>query len=87
MRAASVKAESDHPMKVADRIRQWYRGTLLPPPYSGTGSGLVFIRPDRYQQPALAKALGVLGRFWLANWRWIITTAVAALAIILTRFR
>jgi hypothetical protein len=65
-------------MKVAERIRQWYRGTYVPPPPGDPNATLVVISMGRHEQPALAKALGIAGRFWLTNWKWIVTTAVAA---------
>jgi hypothetical protein len=36
---------------------------------------------DHYEPPALAKALGTIGRFWLAHWKWIIGTAIAMVAL------
>ena len=65
-------------MKVVERIRQWYRGTYIPPPPNDPNAALVFLSMGHYEQPALAKALGIAGRFWLGNWKWIITTALAA---------
>ena len=35
-----------------------------------------------YEQPALAKVLGVLGRFWLAHWQWIIGTVLAIIGLV-----
>lgn len=60
-----------------DRIRDWYRGTYVPPPPNDPYSQIVFIGPGRYEQPRLAKILGVLGRFWLKHWQWIVGTVVA----------
>ena len=65
-------------MKVAERIRQWYRGTYVPPLPIDPNAVLVVLSTGRYEQTALARALGVAGRFWLGNWKWIITTAIAA---------
>ena len=50
----------------ADRLREWYRGRELP-------SHPMVIELPRYEQPPLAKGLGILGRFWLREWKWIIT--------------
>jgi hypothetical protein len=37
---------------------------------------------DHYEPPALAKALRVLGRFWIAHWKWIITIAITIAGIL-----
>ena len=68
-------------MKIVERIRHWHRGTLLPPRYNGPNSAVVFFQLDRYQQPALARVLDVIGRFWLAHWKWIVATAIAVAAV------
>jgi hypothetical protein len=70
-------------MKAVERIREWYRGTYVPPPPNDPSSQLVFISPGHYEQSALAKGLRALGRFWLCHWKWIITTALAASSIFL----
>jgi hypothetical protein len=57
-------------------IRAWYRGKLLPP-----RPGIVEL--DRYQQPPLAEGLGIIGRFYLAHWQWIIGTAVAIMLTVI----
>lgn len=64
-------------VKERERIVNWYRGKYVPPPPNDSGSALVFIAPDHYERPALAKILQRLGTFWLAHWKWIIGIVVA----------
>jgi len=45
---------------------------------------IIVISPGHYEQPVLAKCLGVLGRFWLAHWQWIIGTSLAIIGLFLT---
>jgi hypothetical protein len=66
-------------MGFGERIKEWYRGRWVPPP--PPGRYLVFTM-GHYEQPALARILGVLGRFWLAHWQWIIGTALVIVGIV-----
>jgi hypothetical protein len=61
-------------MKIIAKIKEWYRGRYVPPS-NDLRSALVFIS-GHYDQPILAKALGILGRFWLAHWKWIVPTII-----------
>ena len=71
-------------MRIWKRFQDWYRGTYVPPPKHDPDSPLVRISPGRYEQPPTAKLLRVLGRFWSAHWQWIIGTALAIIAILVT---
>jgi hypothetical protein len=59
-------------MQIIEKIKEWYRGRYIPPP---DNSYVAFISPH-YDQPILAKALGTIGRFWLAQWKWIVPTVI-----------
>jgi hypothetical protein len=67
-------------MKVTERIRNWRWGRFVP--YE-VQPGSLFVRlGGEYQRPALAKAIDVVGRFWMSHWKWLMGTAVAvALAV------
>ena len=47
-------------MNVIKRIKDWYRGKPIPPN--------AMYAYQRYQQPPLAKTLGCVGRWLLANY-------------------
>lgn len=66
-------------MNLIATLREWYRGKYVPPPPNDPDSPVVFVSAGHYEQPLGARALGLLGRFWLAHWKWIITTALAVL--------
>jgi hypothetical protein len=59
-----------------------YRGNYVPPPPNDPYSSIIIISPGHYEQPLLAQGLGVLGRFWLAHWQWIIVTTLAIIALL-----
>ena len=71
-------------MAILEKLKNWYRGRPIPPPANDPNSRLIFLSLGRFEQPALAKLLGKLGRFYLAHWQWIIGTAIAIIAIIVT---
>jgi hypothetical protein len=71
-------------MAIVKKLKDWYRGRYVPPPPNDPSSGVFLISPGRYEQPALARILGAIGRFYLAHWQWIIGTVLAAIAIIVT---
>jgi hypothetical protein len=66
-------------MALRERFTEWYRGRWVPPP--PPGRHVVFLM-GHYEQPRLARILGVLGRFWLAHWQWIIGTALVIIGIV-----
>jgi len=67
-------------MSIAARLRAWYRGPFVP--RENDADPMLVFTGGEHKQPALAKALGVLARFWLNHWKWIIGTALAvALAV------
>lgn len=63
-------------MGFQERLGKWYRGRYVPPPENEPGSPVVFISAGHFEQPALARLIGVLWRFWLADWKWILTFAL-----------
>lgn len=71
-------------MSLFMRLSSWYHGKYVPPPPNDPGSPIVRISPGHYEQPALAKLLHVLVTFWLQHWQWIIGTALAIVAILLS---
>jgi hypothetical protein len=66
---------------IAERLKVWYRGRYISPPPNHPYSSVVFVSPGHYEQPALAKVLGIVGRFWLAHWKWIIGTVIAVVGL------
>jgi hypothetical protein len=66
-------------MQVIEKIKEWYRGRYVPRS-NDPHSSLVFVG-GRYEQPILARALGTIGRFWLAHWKWIGATIIVPLAV------
>jgi hypothetical protein len=68
-------------MQVIEKTKGWYRGRYVPPPPNDPDSSLVFISPGHYEQPILAKTLGVIGRFWLAHWKRRIRAQSTALEL------
>jgi hypothetical protein len=64
---------------ISDLIREWYRGTYIPPPPNDRNSALIFILAGHYEQPPLAKIMRVIGLFWLNHWKFIITTIIAVI--------
>ena len=69
-------------MAIVEKLKDWYRGRYVPPPPNDPNSQVIFLSLGHYEQPALAKILGTLGRFYLAHWQWIIGTVLAVIAII-----
>ncbi|WP_057162668.1 hypothetical protein [Lysobacter sp. Root916] len=69
-------------MAIIEKLKEWRRGRYIPPPPSDPSNQIFFLSLGRYEQPVLAKLLGALGRFYLAHWQWIISTALAVIAII-----
>ena len=69
-------------MSLVEKIRTWYHGKYVPPRPNDPDSSLVIISPGHYEQPAFAKFLRTVGRFWLAHWQWIIGTAIAVTGLI-----
>ena len=69
-------------MAIIEKIKAWYRGRYVPPEPNVPNSGLVFLSVGHYEQPAIAKLLGVLGRFWLANWQWVVGSMLAIVGIV-----
>ena len=69
-------------MAIVEKIKEWYRGRYIPPPSNDPNSELFFLSLGHYEQPALAKLLGTLGRFYLAHWQWVIGTVLAFVAIV-----
>jgi hypothetical protein len=68
-------------MGIVQKLKNWYRGRYVPPPPFDSDSIVIF-GLGHYEQPPLAKLLGVLGRFYLAHWQWIIGTALAIIGIV-----
>ncbi len=62
------------------RLHDWYRGKYVPPrpstPY------LAVISPGHYGQPAFAKLLRTVWRFWLDHWKWAIPTTLTFLGVL-----
>lgn len=68
-------------MQIIKKIKEWYRGRYVPPPPDDPHSPLVFLSMGHYEQPILARALGTIGRFWLAHWKWIGATIIVPLVV------
>jgi hypothetical protein len=70
-------------LAIVQRVKGWYQGRFVEP-HNEPNSPVVFLM-GHYEQPPLARLLGVLGRFWLAQWKWIIATAIAVIGLIIAR--
>ena len=69
-------------LKIVQRLKNWYRGPFVPPLETRPGSPVVFLT-GHHVQPPLAKLLGILGRFWLAHWQWVIGTILASIGLLI----
>ena len=69
-------------MRIVERLKAWYRGKYVPPLPDDPNSQVFFLSLGHYEQPALAKLLGTLVRFYLAHWQWVIGTVLAVIGII-----
>ena len=69
---------------IRQRLQEWYQGTYVPPPPNDPDSHVVFISPGHYEQTPLAKAVKLLGAFWLKHWQWITGTALAVIGIVVS---
>lgn len=67
--------------RMSDKLATWYRGRYVPPPRD-EGGPVFFVSLGHYEQPLLAKLLGILGTFWINHWKWIISAAIAVAAIV-----
>jgi hypothetical protein len=74
-------------MLLINKIKTWYRGKYVPPPPNDPNSPIVIISLGHYEQPALAKLLRVIGRFWLSHWKWIVGIIIAVVGIAVSLFR
>jgi hypothetical protein len=70
-------------MEFKKKFSDWYRGKYIPPPKNKPNSLIVRISPGHYEKPLLANLLGILFKFLIDHWEWIIGTMIAVIALIL----
>ena len=63
--------------RLTESIANWYRGKYIPPPENDPASSVIIISFGYYVQPLLAKILGAVGRFMVAEWKWLLGFLVA----------
>jgi len=66
--------------RIPKRIANWYRGPFVPPDNS---PGSLVARFGHHEPPLLAKILRRIGRIVATDWKWLIGTAIAIVAIVL----
>ena len=65
--------------KVIEKIKDWHRGPYIEPPRDPD-----IVMMGYHHQPKLARAFDRLVEFWLAHWKFLITTFIAVVALYLT---
>ena len=69
---------------ITERLADWYRGKYIPPPENDPGSSFVIISPGYYEQPWLAKLIGVAWGFYVLHWQWVWSTVIALIGLYLS---
>lgn len=69
--------------RIWDRLLKWHQGVYVPPPPNDPNSSIVIISAGHYDRPLLARFIDAACRFWLDHWKWIITTSIAIVALVL----
>jgi len=68
---------------ISERFADWYRGKYIPPPENDPDSSFVIFSLGYYEQPWLAKLLGVAWSFYVRYWQWVWSTIIALLGLYL----
>lgn len=68
-------------MGLKAKLKEWYRGKYIPPPEHEPDGSVTIPSPGWYQKPFWAKVTGSLFKFWCANWKWVIPTVIALIAL------
>lgn len=67
----------------AEKITRWYQGDYVPPPPRSNNDSFVMLSVGHYEQPILARILGAIGRFIRLEWKWLIGSCIAIIALYL----
>lgn len=70
----------DNPRGLIQRIKDWYRGEYIPIK-ADFEPGIVIASGGYYKQPPVAKFLGIIGRWIIVEWKWIVATFLALLGL------
>lgn len=62
------------------KIKAWYEGKFTP--YESDPNSRIFILGWDYERHWTAKTARVLVEFYLREWKWIIGTAIATVAVV-----
>lgn len=68
---------------IAERVASWYRGKYIPPPANDPNDSIVIISPGYYDQPWIAKIIGVAWSFYGRHWQWVWSTVIALVGLYL----
>ena len=61
-----------------NKVKKWYQGEWIENDHP------VLLTPMFRKRTLLAKTFNALGKFWLKHWKWLITTLVAVVGLIIT---
>jgi hypothetical protein len=67
-------------MKFIKKITDWYRGEYIPIE-TDESKGIPIVSGGYYQQPPLAKTLGLIGGWFVREWKWVVGTFLALLGL------
>jgi hypothetical protein len=68
-------------LAVLSAIKKWYEGRYVPHK-NDPSSPLVFVGGN-YERHWTAQAARIVVRFWMEHWKYIITTSIAAAALLI----
>ena len=71
--------------KIRDGIVRWYEGVFEP--YANDPNSSAIIMGGDYRRHWTAHVARALVRFWLAHWKWIVTTVIAIAGVLLAARR
>ncbi|WP_461519788.1 hypothetical protein [Porticoccus sp.] len=72
--------------RIAEKIKNWYRGKYIPPPENAPGSGVLFVMTGHYEPSLPAKIARALVRFWLKHWLVLLPVIVGAAVALFIHF-
>ncbi len=71
-------------MLIIQIIKTWYRGKYIPPPQNDIDGSVTIISPGYYEKPVFARFLCVVGLFLSNHWKWLVSSALVLVSIIVT---
>lgn len=70
-------------MNIIKKIKTWYKGELILPS-NDPDSPIVRLSPGHYKRPFPATIICSLIKFWLKHWKWVITTILAIIGLVIS---